>query len=138
MRIGIVGSRPRTDPTTGRWDALTMERHAAVRAYLDALPRDGTIEIVTGGAEGVDSIAELHAIAIGLKVDVMRAPWTRLGLGAGFHRSVALVARVGRLVTFWDGVSPGTAHAITEARARGIEHVIGWGTTTTIVRRPTP
>lgn len=110
-RVAIVGSR----------DYPWAER---VRLYVAGLP-DGT-EVISGGARGVDRIAETAAIARGLKVLSLKAKWDKHGKAAGFLRNTDIVACCDRVVAFWDGQSRGTLDTITKAReARKPVEVIG-------------
>lgn len=99
-RIAIVGSRayPRLD---------------LVEAFVAALPV-GTI-VVSGGARGVDTVAEIVARDRGLEVIVFQADWDRLGRKAGPIRNAQIVANVDRVVAFWDGKSRGTLNTLLQA-----------------------
>ena len=68
MRIAIVGSRNYTDAD-------------GVVEYVNSLP-DDTI-VITGGADGVDSIAEGAARKRGLEVIIYRPDWDTFGRAAG-------------------------------------------------------
>jgi len=97
MKIAIVGSRDyptRTD----------------VESFIAALPQD--TEIVSGGARGVDTWAQIAAVRRGLKVKVFKAEWSLYGKSAGFIRNQTIVDYADRVVAFWDGFSKGTAHII--------------------------
>lgn len=66
MRIGFVGS---TD--------LTEYQRVVVGALTEALIEwyrsfDGLLTVVSGGAPGVDTVAELDAIALGVPTDIIR------------------------------------------------------------------
>ena len=76
-------------------------------------------EIVSGGAAGVDSIAEKAATKTGKAVKVFPADWKRHGKAAGFIRNQQIVDYCDELVAFWDGVSHGTEHSIKLAREAG-------------------
>src|SRR3546814_6456627 len=71
--IAIVGSRsyPRPD---------------LVQAYVAGLP--GGCVVVSGGAPGVDSVAEAAAKAAGLETVVFHADWESLGRRAGPIRKI--------------------------------------------------
>jgi predicted Rossmann fold nucleotide-binding protein DprA/Smf involved in DNA uptake len=103
MRVAIVGSR-------GWQDA------DAIRAYVDSLPNGTTV--VSGGALGVDSIAEHAADKRGLAV-VDVPDYARYGGKAPLVRNEQIVAAADRVVAFWDGKSTGTAHTIGLARKAG-------------------
>jgi hypothetical protein len=97
MKIAIVGSRTWTD-------------HLRIMAYIDALPA-GTI-IISGGAQGVDSIAAGYAEARGLSVVVFLPDWDRFGKSAGMIRNRQIVDAAQEVVAFWDGESRGTKGTI--------------------------
>lgn len=103
-RIAIVGSRSYPYPDT-------------VRAYVNSLPLNAVI--VSGGARGVDSVAEATAKARGMKALIFPADWARHGKQAGFLRNQDIIAVCDRLVAFWDGQSRGTAHSLWLAQQAG-------------------
>ena len=97
MRIGIVGSRDYPDLNQ-------------VREYVKTLPR-GTV-VVSGGAKGVDTVAEEEAGRRGVKVVVHRAQWQKYGKAAGVIRNRLLVNDCDKIVAFWNDDSPGTKSTI--------------------------
>jgi hypothetical protein len=101
-RIAIVGSR-------------TWQRPNKVRDFVDLLPRD-TI-VVSGGARGVDQIAEQRAKQRGLKVESFPADWKSHGKAAGFMRNSDIVKAADAVVAFWDGKSNGTADTVKKTQA---------------------
>ena len=104
MRVAIVGSREYLDL-------------ASVKNYVASLPPDTVV--ITGGARGVDTIAEQTARTCGLDVVVHPANWTLHGKAAGQIRNQIVVDDCDRLVAFWDGTSPGTKGAISLASKAG-------------------
>ena len=83
-RIAIVGTRP---PRPGFGDYARARRDfdvivEDVRRVLAARLAKGPFRIVTGGAEGVDQIAEAFGFAHGLDVIVIEpdylGPWARM------------------------------------------------------------
>ena len=92
-RVAIIGSRDWKDP-----EAV----YDAVRGL-----RAGTV-VVSGGAPGVDTMAENEALAIGLIVVVVRAPWDVHKRAAGPMRNRMIADIADRGIAFWDGQSPGT------------------------------
>jgi hypothetical protein len=108
-RLAIVGSR----------DFTNLE---LVKSFVARLKP--TTVVVSGGARGVDTVAELAAEQAGLARDTIPADWDLHGKSAGFKRNVQLVNSVDGLVAFWDGHSRGTKHAISLAYQRGIWHRI--------------
>ena len=102
--VAIVGSRKYPQ----------LER---VKDYVKSLP-DGIL-VVSGGADGVDIIAEVTALIRGLTVRRLPAEWEVYGKGAGFIRNQKIVDACDRLVAFWDGSSKGTADTLEKVRKSG-------------------
>lgn len=103
-RVAIVGSRDY--PYLG-----------LVREFVNSLPLH--VEVVSGGARGVDRTAEFAARARGLSVRSIPADWNTHGRAAGFLRNTEIVAAADEVVAFWDGRSRGTFDTINKARAAG-------------------
>lgn len=103
-RIAVVGSRDYPD----------LDK---VVAFVRSLPRDTVI--ITGGARGVDRLAELTAIGMHIQVVVHRADWTKNGRAAGPMRNAEIVDDCDELVAFWTGTSPGTLDSIRKAACAG-------------------
>jgi hypothetical protein len=109
MKIAIIGSRGFTDL-------------AQVREFVLSLPFDATV--VTGGAHGVDMVAEGMARDLRLSRIIyepqcdMRAP-RNVYLAALHARNKRIVDEADRVVAFWDGVSRGTKSVIDYARKVG-------------------
>lgn len=103
MKIAVVGSR--------EFKPLSM-----VTEFIQTLEQ-GTV-IVTGGARGVDTAAEIAATAAGLTVIVFRPDWKRHGRRAGLMRNTSIVEACNRLVAFWDGKSRGTMDSMKKARSQ--------------------
>lgn len=109
MNVAIVGSReyPRMD---------------AVRRYVRSLDEHDIV--ISGGARGVDTVAERAARHLGIRVAVYPADWAIHGLRAGAVRNKVIVEQAGRVVAFWDGESPGTKITIDLARKKGIPVIV--------------
>lgn len=85
--------------------------------YLhDLVERGEEIEIVTGGARGVDALGKNFAIVNGYKHTEFPADWNGLGIGAGHIRNGQMAEYADGLIAFWDGKSPGTKNMIAKAR----------------------
>jgi len=104
MKVAIVGSRKYTNLRK-------------VQTYIANLPKDTTV--ISGGAPGVDRIAEMAARRLGLKVVIYPAQWDVYGKMAGIIRNAQIVTECDRLVAFWDNVSRGTRDSIDKARKAG-------------------
>ena len=70
------------------------------------------IEIVSGGAKGVDTLAEQWAARHDIPCQVMLADWDRYGRGAGMIRNRAMSEQAEALIAVWDGKSTGTEDMI--------------------------
>lgn len=104
MRVAIVGSRDYPTP------ALIQ-----VVNYLKTLDHQDII--VTGGAIGVDQMAEVYAREdFGMTVTVYPAQWGRYGREAGKVRNVQIIQGADRVVAFWFQRSAGTYHTLKCAK----------------------
>ena len=69
----------------------------------------------TGGAKGVDRIAELWAKQQQIKLEETLEPdYKRYRGGAPFVRNTEGVEWADRVLIVWDGISPGSKHVIEE------------------------
>jgi hypothetical protein len=82
------------------------------------LPSDTVV--VSWGAPGVDSFAEVAAKARGLETLIFAADWEGLGRRAGPIRNERIVTRADRVVAFWDGASRGTLNTVLLAQRAGL------------------
>jgi len=123
QKLAVVGSRSFND-------------YAFLSQVLDRYrQRYGEIEIITGGADGADTLAERYATEHHLVLTVFPADWTNLSAPdavirmrrdgtqydarAGLRRNLKIVAACDVLIAFWDGSSTGTRHSIKYARKEG-------------------
>lgn len=104
MKLAVVGSRSGISQTT-------------VSSQLDKLKDELNItEIISGGAYGVDTMAETWAMRNDIALTVFPAKWELYGKSAGYKRNVLIVDACDKLVAFWDGKSKGTLHSINIAK----------------------
>lgn len=87
--------------------------------YLSKL--DDNIEIVSGCANGADSIGEIYANNRGYRLKKFPADWNKFGKGAGFKRNVEMAKYADALIAFWDGSSRGTNHMINIAKKERLQ-----------------
>lgn len=106
MVIAIVGSR----------EGLDWGKAKALIGELVSRPDVGLV--VSGGALGVDRLAESLALAAGKKTHVIRPDWENLGRSAGFQRNLAIVDMADEVHAFWNGKSKGTGHTIAIAQRK--------------------
>jgi len=97
MKIAVVGSRE-------------FKNLKLVQDFVANLPAGTTI--ISGGARGVDTEAEVTAIAHWLPTLIFKAEWDKYGKSAGMKRNADIIAAADEVVAFWDGQSKGTAHTI--------------------------
>ncbi len=73
------------------------------------------VSIVSGGAQGVDTMAERYAKEHKIKMQVLPANWQKHGKSAGYIRNVDIVKLSDVVVAFPMGDSKGTRHTINIA-----------------------
>lgn len=106
-KIAVVGSRNFTD--------LEL-----VNAVLDEIiQNDSNITIISGGARGADTLAEIFADTHHLPKIIIVPEWKRLGKRAGFVRNQVIVDEADMVIAFWDGKSKGTESTIRIAKNSG-------------------
>ncbi len=81
--------------------------------------------IVSGGARGVDTLAERLADECGIPktiIPVTQYEWATIGHSAGIRRNIKLLdTGADSLIAIWDGKSPGTKHMINIATKKGLK-----------------
>ena len=106
IRIAIVGSRDFKDAEVIRktLDSFTYLNHE--------------VEIITGGARGVDNIVETFCKQIGLPCKIIRPinPANKLDY---LYRNVEIITLADKVIVFWDRKSRGSKFVIDYAKARG-------------------
>lgn len=75
-----------------------------------------TIEIISGGARGPDSMGERYANERGIKLKCFPAQWKMHGKRAGIIRNRDMGDYADSLIAFWDGKSRGTKNMIEYMR----------------------
>lgn len=104
MRLAVVGSRGFDD-------------FEYLAEMLDTIHVFSTITlIVSGGADGADSLAARWAKENGVKMLEILPDWNKHGKAAGFIRNVAIWDNADEGIAFWDGQSKGTAHSFEIAK----------------------
>jgi len=107
MKIAIIGSRG------------FPELHR-VEEYLDSL---SDFEIITGGALGVDDIAEQWAKKNNVKCEVI-TPINPTQKFSYLLRNVEILTKADKVVAFWDGKSKGTKFVIDYCYSRQKELIL--------------
>lgn len=106
LNVAVVGSR-----------VTTPEMVQAVHRLIDGMP--DSFAIVSGGAKGVDSVAQARAEGRKMFVKVFKPNWRRFGKSAGFRRNRKIVGSSDVVFAFWDGESQGTQHSMRLAHEMG-------------------
>lgn len=78
-------------------------------------------EVVSGCANGVDTLGEEFAALQGIPVKQFPADWVRYGKSAGYIRNRQMAEYADALIAVWDGQSRGTANMIKTAEELGLE-----------------
>lgn len=115
MKVIIAGSREITD------------FNLLVKAINKAHDEEGISvgEIVSGGARGIDTLAEQFANEASIPITVIPVTtyeWSTIGKSAGILRNIKLLnTGANALIAIWDGKSKGTKHMINIARKKGLK-----------------
>jgi hypothetical protein len=106
MKLAIVGGRDFND-----YDLLEkiLYLHFGKCRISESL-------IISGGAKGADSLAEIFALRNIVPITKFIPDWKNEGKSAGFNRNTKIVNECDMVLAFWDGMSRGTADTINKAR----------------------
>lgn len=110
MKVAVVGSR------SIEYDRLQKR---AYELLCENIPMNCT-EIVSGGAVGVDRLAEIYARKHNIPVKIFQPDYDYHGKRAPIIRNDSIVDRADYVVAFWDGVSHGTAYTIATCIKNGV------------------
>jgi hypothetical protein len=109
MKLAVVGSR-------------TFNDYELLSKSIDEVREQTQIdEIVSGGANGADKLAEQYAKENNLKLTIFKAHWHKYGKKAGYIRNKEIWEYVDFGIAFWDGKSKGTAHSFKLSEKFGKE-----------------
>jgi predicted Rossmann fold nucleotide-binding protein DprA/Smf involved in DNA uptake len=112
FRVAIVGSRNVTDYL------FVKEKFFELLRAEGKSPKE--VEIVSGGARGVDSLAYRLAKELGLSIKIHFPDWKRFGRKAGLLRNSKIVADADVVLAVYTSESKGTWDTIRKARRKGI------------------
>ena len=104
MKLAVVGSRD--------FPYLWMVGEILARMRI-------TVEIVSGGARGVDTVASNWARYHEMSEKIFLPDWDRFGKSAGYRRNTEIVDYCDELIAFQFNKSRGTQHSIDLARKAG-------------------
>jgi len=77
--------------------------------------------IISGGAKGVDTMAEHYAKVKGIQTIIHKPNWEKFGRPAAFIRNRQIVEDSNIVLSIWDGDSNGTKHSMDIAKKLGKE-----------------
>lgn len=102
MKVAVVGSRSLTN--------IDISKH---------IPPDAEL-IISGGAVGIDTLAEKYADANGIKKLIFYPDYELYGRTAPLIRNKLIVDHADLVIAFWDGSSAGTEYTISYAKRRNV------------------
>lgn len=102
MKVAVVGSRSITKADISRY-----------------IPPDTDL-IISGGAIGVDKLAEEYADKKGIKKLILYPEYELYGKSAPLIRDKLIVDHADLVIAVWDGASRGTEFTISYAKRRGV------------------
>jgi hypothetical protein len=104
MKLAVVGSRSVTNVQI-------------IYSILDNYKFD---QVVSGGAKGVDSIAEQYSRTEGLLEPIIFKPdYKTHGRAAPFIRNTQIIEAADMVISIWDGKSTGTQDSMKKAEKLG-------------------
>ena len=112
-RVIVAGSRGFFE-----YDLMSRELDKLFNESKEFVGSD--VKIISGMADGADSLAIRYADERKLTKILFPANWKRFSCVAGFLRNEDMLSVATHLVVFWDGKSSGTNHMIEIAKAKGI------------------
>lgn len=87
--------------------------------YLSKKRNEGyNIIIISGTANGADSLGERYANNKGYDIKRYPAQWDKYGKSAGYKRNVEMANVADACIVFWDGISRGSKHMIDIAKTK--------------------
>lgn len=124
MRLGVIGSR-------------NFNNYDNLKAVLDGF---NITTIVSGGADGADTLGERYADENDIEKDIHEADWNNLDVVpcairtrrdgskynvlAGFNRNTDIVNNSDMIIVFWDGKSTGTRDSMKQAHKQKKDLII--------------
>ncbi len=102
MKVAVIGSRSITEADIGRY-----------------IPPDADM-IISGGAIGVDALAEKYADENRIEKLILYPDYELYGKSAPLIRDKLIVDHADLVVAIWDGVSTGTEFTISYAKRRKV------------------
>jgi len=114
MKLAIIGSR-----------TIHAERAKEIITQTIEKAKNKITEIVSGGANGVDSGARNYAIQNNIKITEYLPCYKMHGKRAPLIRNNVIIENSDVMLAIWDGKSKGTAYTIKRAQKLGLKvHII--------------
>jgi predicted Rossmann fold nucleotide-binding protein DprA/Smf involved in DNA uptake len=105
--VAVIGSR-------------TFNDYSLLSRELDQLALTTPIaSLVSGGAIGVDALAERYGLENSLPIKIFKPDYVRYGRRAPLVRNVEIVKLSDIIFCLWNGKSKGSAHTLKQARLLG-------------------
>lgn len=82
---------------------------------------DKIIQVVSGGAKGVDALGEEWAYRNHRQLIIFPADWDTYGRSAGIRRNKQMALWASHAIVLWDGASRGSKNIIDQATRSGLE-----------------
>jgi hypothetical protein len=118
MKLAIVGSRSITDRSAVE-QAIQESPWCEPRGMTP--PSEWNVSLVSGGADGVDTSAELIARDWDLSIEEIEPNYSDwIGEHPAKRRNTEIVEAADAVVAVWDGHSNGTRDTIDKALDRGV------------------
>lgn len=87
------------------------------------IPENTTL-IISGGAEGVDTIAENYADSHSISKLIVRPDYKKYGRCAPIKRNEFMVDIANMIIVIWDGKSKGSLYTINYAEKKNKDRII--------------
>ncbi len=98
--------------------AVIGSRNLRVNNLEKYLP-EGTTEIVSGGARGIDDCARIYALTNNLRLTEFLPDYNKHGKTAPLIRNIEIIDYADEVLAFWDGESRGTKFVIENCKKLG-------------------
>ena len=108
IKLIIAGGRDFSD-----YQLLQLETQ---RFLVEQNFNPSQLTIISGKAQGADSLGEQFARKYHFQVEEFPADWNTYGKRAGYLRNEVMAHNADALIAIWDGYSKGTKHMIDLAK----------------------
>ena len=101
ISVAILGSRD-------------FNNYELLKNRIDKILIDKNVEqLISGGANGTDKLAEKYASDNNYQIKVIKPDWKK-GKWAGLERNSEIIEQSDIVIAFWNGISRGTFHIINK------------------------